>query len=134
MHQDKLFLTDNTSRKRRSTVTLLPYYRLQVDCDWCLSKTDWSSSILLTLVCRQTVISVYIKYLILVCRYTRCLYESSAILLHLSLLVNHYQCTCRVLETEGENKTNTRYKNKNCLLYTSPSPRDISGSRLPASA
>ena len=26
------------------------------------------------------------------------------------------------------------WKNSNCLLYTSPSPRDISGSRMPSSA
>ena len=26
------------------------------------------------------------------------------------------------------------FQNKNCLLYTSPSPRDISGSRMPSSA
>ena len=27
-----------------------------------------------------------------------------------------------------------RQKSKSCLLYTSPSPRDISGSRMPSSA
>ena len=28
----------------------------------------------------------------------------------------------------------TKYNSKDCLLYTSPSPRDISGSRMPSSA
>ena len=35
------------------------------------------------------------------------------------------------------NKSEKRMKKKsryNCLLYTSPSPRDISGSRMPSSA
>ena len=35
------------------------------------------------------------------------------------------------------NKTNNHKKlhgNKNCLLYTSPSPRDLSTSRMPSSA
>ena len=30
--------------------------------------------------------------------------------------------------------TNTCYNALDCLLYTSPSPRDISGSRMPSSA
>ena len=36
---------------------------------------------------------------------------------------------CGVIETVKEKK-----EEDSCLLYTSPSPRDISGSRMPSSA
>ena len=36
--------------------------------------------------------------------------------------------------TNKEVEESNKYDNKNCLLYTSPSPRDISGSRMPSSA
>ena len=35
---------------------------------------------------------------------------------------------------ELENQRRRYEKEKDCLLYTSPSPRDISGSRMPSSA
>ena len=38
------------------------------------------------------------------------------------------------LELPSVIKIRTYVKNNNCLLYTSPSPRDISGSRMPSSA
>ena len=34
----------------------------------------------------------------------------------------------------GKKKFEATYKNDNCLLYTSPSPRDLSTSRMPSSA
>ena len=36
--------------------------------------------------------------------------------------------------TQGKNATGERYLPKNCLLYTSPSPRDVEESRMPSSA
>ena len=35
---------------------------------------------------------------------------------------------------DEEPNTPTKYGVRGCLLYTSPSPRDISGSRMPSSA
>ena len=44
----------------------------------------------------------------------------------------------KILKRIGDNKKNiifeTGYGPSGCLLYTSPSPRDISGSRMPSSA
>ena len=35
---------------------------------------------------------------------------------------------------EGKDVSHNKALSKGCLLYTSPSPRDISGSRMPSSA
>ena len=40
----------------------------------------------------------------------------------------------KTLQTEVEDLKSLKNKLSNCLLYTSPSPRDISGSRMPSSA
>ena len=42
-----------------------------------------------------------------------------------------------IQETNGkrqDERTNERKRNRSCLLYTSPSPRDLSTSRMPSSA
>ena len=41
--------------------------------------------------------------------------------------------TFAMSDNQGNYKLNLK-KNKNCLLYTSPSPRDLSTSRMPSSA
>ena len=38
------------------------------------------------------------------------------------------------LDKKGDNSQINKYSFRTCLLYTSPSPRDISGSRMPSSA
>ena len=48
-----------------------------------------------------------------------------------------YTFRCPYCGDSQKNKNKTRgylYKYKNCLLYTSPSPRDMRRSRMPSSA
>ena len=51
-------------------------------------------------------------------------------------MVNKYQndCSCSKLVEDGINLKNFLSMVCNCLLYTSPSPRDLSTSRMPSSA
>ena len=46
---------------------------------------------------------------------------------------NHVNCV-KTLDTHMDNDLPHVAKHLHCLLYTSPSPRDISGSRMPSSA
>ena len=51
--------------------------------------------------------------------------------------INEYQKINNLTQTEITSPTFSllnEYQVKDCLLYTSPSPRDISGSRMPSSA
>ena len=54
------------------------------------------------------------------------------------LIANRGEIACRVIKTARKMgiKTVAVYSDadKNCLLYTSPSPRDLSTSRMPSSA
>ena len=47
--------------------------------------------------------------------------------------IAHYTSTREELD-EAANMLFEMIKSKNCLLYTSPSPRDLSTSRMPSSA
>ena len=42
--------------------------------------------------------------------------------------------SCRELRNKEEKMKKQKIKYKHCLLYTSPSPRDLSTSRMPSSA
>ena len=50
-------------------------------------------------------------------------------------LSNNYHAEMKWMEAEKRKNIGLLLENaKSCLLYTSPSPRDISGSRMPSSA
>ena len=66
-----------------------------------------------------------------------------AAVLSLTIVLTSFDCTAlRAVNTGEINAVSSDYDkltkqgdaNKTCLLYTSPSPRDISGSRMPSSA
>ena len=56
---------------------------------------------------------------------------------HIELIASENYASQRVLQAQGSvltNKYAEGYPDKSCLLYTSPSPRDATLSRMPSSA
>ena len=53
---------------------------------------------------------------------------------HLELIASENYASNRILEAQGSILTNKYAEGYPCLLYTSPSPRDQRGSRMPSSA
>ena len=49
-------------------------------------------------------------------------------------LINNWEASTKKVVNELSKRKENLLKDKSCLLYTSPSPRDLSTSRMPSSA
>ena len=87
-----------------------------------------SNTIRVNVVCNKILLQKQRRFLIWVSEH----YEENANMLfkiQIAACCIHHQ-----LNTKRHGKHDLLFMNRNCLLYTSPSPRDLSTSRMPSSA